>query len=926
MSIIEVVYQIVIAPLAIVMETIYGAAYNILGNAGGAILPLSFAASLLILPLYKRADAIQVEERALEKRMESDIKHIRKTFHGDERYMMQQAYYRVNAYKPIYQLRSALPLLLQIPFFIAAYQLLSHLTLLEGVNFLGISDLSKPDALLSVGGISVNLLPLVMTSINLASSYLYSRDMRLRDKLQLYMTAVVFLVLLYQSPSGLVLYWTFNNVFSLMRNVITRTKKPMVVRDIILSLLGIFVLAYGILQIKPFSFEQTVVILVSILFHVPWALRMIRSCFPSNKGKKSEDSISLRNGGNNPLLFFAGCLFMATLSGILIPASVISNSPAEFVMVSEYKSPVLYVFQAFLLGFGLFIVWIGLFYYFCDSKKRKILEIAIWVICICGTFNYMLFGTNLGLLTPILRYDATPAFTTNEILINSEALLVVATLVIIVFMKKKKILSSAAPVLIIAVLALSGKYLVNIQNQMPSIKNAIVAGESTKKAIKLSRNGKNVVVIMMDCAISSFLPYCFEEKPELVEKYDGFTWYPNTISYGPQTNTGSPGIFGGYEYIPEEMNRRSEQSLASKQNEALRLMPVVFSNAGYQVTVCDPTYANYTWIPDVSIFDDYPEITAFNTENGQMNSEFTMKSESKLSIWKRNFFCFSMMKMSPLALQGLIYQNGTYFSPDRHDEYLYSIQTLEGMTKAQGLNEEFIEAYSALSALPDLTQVLNTKCNSFFMISNSTTHELAMLREPEYVPAQSIDNSEYEEKNQDRFTVNGRTMTVNDEEQIMAYQINMAALIKMGDWFDYLRSKNIYDNTRIIVVADHGRTLRCFSDMLFGDEIHEDAMRYNPLLLVKDFNEHGFRQVNQFMTNADTPLLAFEGLIENPINPATGIAITNETKYDEEQHVFYSDIWQTSINNGNMFLPGIWISLRNQNIFDANNWKVIGKK
>ena len=60
---------------------------------------------------------------------------IRKAYKGDERYMMLQAYYRVNHHKPVYALRSSLPLLLEIPFFVAAYHFLSNLGELKGMPF-----------------------------------------------------------------------------------------------------------------------------------------------------------------------------------------------------------------------------------------------------------------------------------------------------------------------------------------------------------------------------------------------------------------------------------------------------------------------------------------------------------------------------------------------------------------------------------------------------------------------------------------------------------------------------------------------------------------------------------------------------------------------------------------------------------------------
>ena len=72
-----------------------------------------------------------------------------------------------------------------------------------------------------------------------------------------------------------------------------------------------------------------------------------------------------------------------------------------------------------------------------------------------------------------------------------------------------------------------------------------------------------------------------------------------------------PGLIGGYEYTPVEMNKRENETLVSKHNEALKVLPVLFRNNGYEVTMCDPPYANYQWIPDLSVFDEYPEIKTF---------------------------------------------------------------------------------------------------------------------------------------------------------------------------------------------------------------------------------------------------------------------------------------------------------------------------
>ena len=59
-----------------------------------------------------------------------------------------------------------------------------------------------------------------MTVINLFSALVYTHNLSRRDKIQLYGMAAVFLVLLYDAASGLVLYWTCNNIFSLGKNIV----------------------------------------------------------------------------------------------------------------------------------------------------------------------------------------------------------------------------------------------------------------------------------------------------------------------------------------------------------------------------------------------------------------------------------------------------------------------------------------------------------------------------------------------------------------------------------------------------------------------------------------------------------------------------------------------------------------------------------
>ena len=56
-----------------------------------------------------------------------------------------------------------------------------------------------------------------MTGLNLLAAFLYTKRLSVMERIQSILLAAVFLVLLYQSPAGVLLYWTFNSLFSFLR-------------------------------------------------------------------------------------------------------------------------------------------------------------------------------------------------------------------------------------------------------------------------------------------------------------------------------------------------------------------------------------------------------------------------------------------------------------------------------------------------------------------------------------------------------------------------------------------------------------------------------------------------------------------------------------------------------------------------------------
>ena len=922
MSFLSGLYTLIFSPLELLFEVVFTIANRLIGNAGLSIIFLSLAINFLVLPLYKRADELQAEEREIQVKMAPHIKHIKKMFKGDERFFMLQEYYYLNHYKPVYALKSSVSLLLQVPFFVAAYNLLSGMQSLQGMKFGFISDLGQQDALFTIGSFPINVLPILMTVINIVSGIIYTKGHPVKEKIQVYGLAAVFLVLLYNSPSGLVFYWLLNNVFSLVKNIFYKLKNPKKVLSVISALAGVVVLVLTartpstVLLLR----QKLLLACLSFLLILPLILPVI------NRRLKLDRFFApaKKDAG----VFFAGALLMTLITGLMIPGSVINSSPEEFVNALDPANPSKYLISSMLLAFGSFVLWGGVFYFFMSEKMKSLFSHGIWVICGVSVLNYLGFARGLGMLTSYLQYETFPAFRVRDYFINAFIVLVVGAALYFIYKKFQKFAKMILLAGAVAIAAVGIRYVANItriyKEAFENNSSYSLTAESEPMSIPLSKNGQNVVVLMMDRAVGNLLPYIFDEKPELKEQFDGFTYYPNTISYGPCTNIGVPAIYGGYEYTPENMNSKPGIPLVDKHNEALRVMPVLFGDNGYNVTVFDPPYANYKWTSDLSIYDDHPEFHCFTSigsfnyyEDDDIGKDWGYITSREEEIRNRDFFCFGLMKVAPVILQETIYDNGMY--NEATNVSVISQRVEPNLKECSGYDLSFLNSYIVLKNLSDMTTIDDSNENNFFIMSNGTPHNPCILQEPDYVPALHVDNTAYDVDMESRYTLNGVTMPMTTDMQVAHYHINMASYLKLGEWFDYLKEMGVYDNTRIIIVSDHGRGLDQGDYYCNGFDMQD----YMPILLVKDFDAKGFNIDESFMTNGDTPAIATSGLIDDPKNPFTGHPLDYSGK-EGPQKIFYTYIWNPASNNGNTFLPGSWFEFNGTDPCDMDNWTYLG--
>ena len=940
--------------------------------------------NFLVLPLYRRADAVQEATRDREKELAPGIQHIKKTFSGNERMMMLQTYYKQNHYSPLSAFSGSISLLLEIPFFLAAYQFLSNLALLDGASLGPIENLGAPDQLLTIGTLSINVLPVLMTLINFGSAAIYLRGFPLKTKIRTYAIAVVFLVLLYKSPSGLVFYWTLNNVFSLLKNLVLyvilphakkrkekKAQKKVAAADaaetagaaaaetagaeaagaVMAETAGAVTAETGAETAEAVTAETAAetagVVMAETASETAAAAeagntvlspantrqalraekkrirtekKQVRAAKKQVRAEKRAAKKAARPAPKTDWkIFVISCLFLTILVGAFIPSVYISASPQEYVSLKYWFNPIWYNISALLLSAGLFLLWFGVFYRLAGPRGRVIFERVMVILALLGIINYMFFGTKLGMLSASLRYEGGIAFETTERILNGVVIAAVIAMVVTLAGRFPKAFRSVFAAGALALVVMSA---INTGKSRASLKeiDTQTEEEAPQAELTFTRSGKNVAILFLDRAIGEYIPCFIKEKPEFARLFDGFTYYSNVISYGGHTNMGAPALMGGYEYTPVEMNRRDTEKMKDKHNEAVKMLPVLFSHAGYGVTVCDAPYANYKWIPDLSIFDPYPNIRKYLTK-GTFGTEYDQMQAVQNNL--RNFFMFSLMKTMPLELQPEVYDSGSYLIAGGEDAA--SMQFGLGRSRSRGLNRDFMDSYEVLRNLSRITTIEDKGPDQYLFFYNDAPHTPVIVKEPEYVPEQVVDNTEFDETHMDRFEVNGKTLDFSTRKQMSHYESDMAALLKVGEWFDYLRENGVYDNTRIIIVADHGFYVGHDKDRIFEREDRDiDTTGYYPLLMVKDFNATGFTTSDTFMTNADVPSLAVQDLIEDARNPFTGKEITMDEKTAHDQFIMTSKDYATS-KKDTTFTPSGWAVITN-NINDRDDWQFIDEE
>lgn len=852
----------VFRPLELLLLYVFEGCHRLTGNYGISLLLMSLVITVGTYPLYRLADIWKKKEEDIQNRMAVEVGQIKAAFTGNKRFYMLQACYRMHGYRTWYAFRSALGLLIQIPFFFAAYNVLSSYTGYAGERFLCIGDLAAPDGLL----LGLNVLPLLMTAVNLASSVVYTRSLRLKENLQLLVMAAVFLVLLYDRPAALLIYWTSNNVLSLAKSLlrkkdsrgwllpdaverarvlfllklallwacfcvqlyILKTSKYYVMRDaaaVIVLIVSIFLFIKGRFGFVRRNLPFYLFLALSLLVYktetnLPF-LRISSLVFPSitfgvvyvlalaifKKGDFDRIGHEFRE---KPFLISA-FLFLSALT-VLCPQTVYARSPEDAGL--SYMSlllPNLAVCTAVCALLLLLVRTAG-------NRGRCRLNFLFIIVVLGYAFNAVLFPIDVGVL---MGFNLSNSF--SFVLPKLPYLLRdigIGSLVIILayYLRRHQgyvmlactvVFSFNLLNLSIATWRMQGKVPANTAPIEEAGLDASVYEKHT-----FSKDYANVLYICCDMFNSTYIDRIRDELPGFDVMFDGFTWYEDTLSVSGWTASSLPALYGGDEFSPLRNNENSI-SLAEAGRLARSKLESAVKGRGLRFSSVDDIGEQY----DHQYYKYYA----------------AKKGLGGRGVSKRKLLSMlPLFNLSPYVMKAFVYDSGFWL--------IYGEDVSIAFHRTTAL-----QSLSYLELLPEISSADGGTGNFLYF-------RTVMPHEPFGIDRDgNVIETEYPDPVHKSF--------MSSEA---AYYSAKKCMAELARFFDWMKENGVYDNTLIVICSDHGNSCSDNGLPVSAPRTSERLWksRANALLMIKPFGAgNGFNEDRETLkSNGDIAATIFDSL------------------------------------------------------------------
>ena len=190
--------------------------HSFTGNYGWSIILLTLLVRILFYPLTARGNASMKKMQAIQPK----LKELREKYKDNPQLLntKMMELYRAEGVNPF---GGCLPILLQIPVFFALYATLDGAVELRQASFLWCHDLAAADTVAKINlhffTFKLNPLVLVMTGLMVLQQHMTPMSMDPAQKKMMLLMPFVMLIFFYDLPSGLTLYWTVSNIFSIIQ-------------------------------------------------------------------------------------------------------------------------------------------------------------------------------------------------------------------------------------------------------------------------------------------------------------------------------------------------------------------------------------------------------------------------------------------------------------------------------------------------------------------------------------------------------------------------------------------------------------------------------------------------------------------------------------------------------------------------------------
>jgi len=217
--------------ISVFLLSVLSAVNSVVHNWGVSIIVVTMLINLILFPLTKKSFHSMQKMQEVQPHMEQ-LRKLHKDNPQKLNKEMAELYrqYNVNPFG------GCLPMLLQLPIFVAFYQALMKSIELKGAHFLWIKDLSSPDALFAFPqtlpflGSHFNLLPIITVIVMFFQQRMStahtgkhaSSEMAKQQKFMAMFFPIFFGFILYSFPSGLVLYWLTNSILMMSEQMLIR--------------------------------------------------------------------------------------------------------------------------------------------------------------------------------------------------------------------------------------------------------------------------------------------------------------------------------------------------------------------------------------------------------------------------------------------------------------------------------------------------------------------------------------------------------------------------------------------------------------------------------------------------------------------------------------------------------------------------------